>query len=295
MVPLRDARVLSTILPDAALGYAAQGWLVFPCKPSGKEPLTPRGLKDATTDHEQVNAWWATWPTANIGVRTGPESGLLVVDIDADHHGFEGLAKLEASHDRGLATLESATGGGGSHLLFRYPHNAEIRNSAGKLAYGVDIRGAGGYIIVPPSGHKSGRRYRWCDWHAQPLDPPGWLLDALTKPAAPPARVRPKRPPLPFRPKPVGYWEKAADAELAKLARTPEGQCHDELTRSAFRLGQLAHLGMTGAEQTTIIDALADAALTNAREPRNRPAAHKTAAECFDAGKASPREPERRR
>jgi hypothetical protein len=46
-------------------------------------------------------------------------------------------------------------------LFFVYPKGQDIRNSAGKLGPGLDIRGAGGYVILPPSGHPSGGRYEW--------------------------------------------------------------------------------------------------------------------------------------
>ena len=70
---------------NAALGYAAQGLYVFPIKPRGKTPLTNHGFKDASTDPEQIRAWWTRWPDANIGITTGKASGFWVLDLDGEY------------------------------------------------------------------------------------------------------------------------------------------------------------------------------------------------------------------
>jgi Bifunctional DNA primase/polymerase, N-terminal len=297
-----------TVLQDA-LAYAAQGWPVFPihtwrdgrcscgkhpCGSPAKHPRTLNGLKDATVDPERIRQYGSHWEQSNVGLATGPVAGVFVVDIDKDKGGYESTAQIEATYDT-MDTLECATGGGGSHLYFLWPDGIteqQLRNSAGKLGYGIDVRAAGGYVLLPPSLHRSGDRYWWCEAHTQPQTAPRWLIDLLVKPPEPPPRVRPKRPPLPFQPKPGrGYVEKAINDELAKLAATRGGECHDALTRSAFRIGQLDLLGIPEDE---VIEALADAALTNAKEPKSREAAVKTAAECFAAGKDHPREVGRR-
>jgi hypothetical protein len=123
---------------------------VFPCKPGRKEPLTPNGFKDATTDPARIRAWWSRWPDANIAMPTGKRSGWVVVDVDPEHGGYDSLAAL---HEEGYElplTATIKTGGGGVHHYLRCPAGEEIRNSAGKLGPGLDIRGEGGYVIVPP-------------------------------------------------------------------------------------------------------------------------------------------------
>jgi hypothetical protein len=130
-----------------ALRYAGRGWPVFPCVPGGKEPLTRHGHLDATTDRSRITAWWNRWPGANIGIPTGQRSGILALDIDQP----TGLDALEAEHGELPATRTHSTGSGGMHYLFAYPVGVELRNSAGKLAEGLDVRGEGGYIVALPS------------------------------------------------------------------------------------------------------------------------------------------------
>lgn len=162
----------------AALSYAARGWPVFPCKPGGKEPLTSSGFHDATTDPRLITAWWSRWPAANVAGVTGPRSGILAVDVDDT----AGLDALEGEHGPLPKTRTHSTGSGGMHYLYRYPEGVHVRNSAGKLAPGLDVRAAGGYIVLPPS--TTTRPYEVLD--QLPLaDAPGWLLKALSDPHRP--------------------------------------------------------------------------------------------------------------
>jgi hypothetical protein len=134
----------------------------------------------ATSDLRQIRAWWKHWPHANIGIVTG--DGLVVLDIDRDHGGFESLARLEAEHGLFPETVTVETGGGGQHRYFLSTES--IRNSAGRLGDGLDIRGDGGYIIVPPSLHRSGRRYQYANGlspkEVETAPPPDWIIEELT-------------------------------------------------------------------------------------------------------------------
>jgi hypothetical protein len=147
-------------LKAAALQYAGRGVPVFPCKPGGKEPLVSGGFKSATTDPRRIHMWWSRWPGANVAAPTGPESGILAVDVD--DFGAGSLDSLISEHGgEWPETAATATGGGGTHYLFRYPSGETIRNSAGKLGPGLDVRGDGGYVILPPSATRS--PYEWLD------------------------------------------------------------------------------------------------------------------------------------
>jgi len=160
---------------DAALALAGLQWQVFPlhtpregacscrddgCKSIGKHPRTINGLKDATTSTETIARWWGMWPDANIGLRTGRESGIVAIDVDPRHGGDDALHRLEREHGELPATVTSMTGSGGLHLIYRHP-GEPVKNSAGDIAPGVDVRGEGGYIVAPPSSHASGRPYTW--------------------------------------------------------------------------------------------------------------------------------------
>ena len=139
----------------AALDYAARGFLVFPCKPRSKHPLTKRGFLDATDNAGQITEWWRSTPTANVGLSC-IGSGLVVLDIDPRNGGDETLAALLAELGPLPATAEAATGGGGRHLIFHAPPG----KMRGSLGPGLDIK-HDGYVIVPPSIHPSGGVYRW--------------------------------------------------------------------------------------------------------------------------------------
>ncbi|MDP8948686.1 MAG: bifunctional DNA primase/polymerase [Actinomycetota bacterium] len=163
------------ILLKAALAYARRGIPVFPCEPGGKTPLTYSGFWDATTDARRIKAWWGRWSYANVGVPTGERSGLLVLDVDPRDGGPESLAALERINGPLPETAKARTGGGGVHVFFRYPAGEAVRNSAGRLGPGLDVRGEGGYVVVPPSRTRSA--YEWLD-RTPPADP-AWLLECL--------------------------------------------------------------------------------------------------------------------
>lgn len=174
-------------LLDAALKYARFGWYVFPIVPRGKRPLTPHGFKDASAAEAMIKTWWAQWPSANIGIATGA-SGLVVIDLDGEE-GIAAWARGKANHfEMDDNTLTSVTGGNGIHLIFKAPGGTPISNSASRLAPHIDIRGVGGYILVPPSVHPSGKKYRWdkqCHREPQPL--PAAILSVLRKQESQPA------------------------------------------------------------------------------------------------------------
>jgi hypothetical protein len=179
----------------AALGYARRGWRVLPlhdatagacscgkahCDSAGKHPRTRHGPKDATADEAVIRGWWAEWPAANVGVATGPESGLYMVGPDGPA-GVEALAELEARHGPLPDTPRLRSGGGGQHRYFAWPAGGGIRNGANYNGLPIDVRGAGGLAVAPPSLHASGQRYAWeAPPESTPLaEAPAWLLDWL--------------------------------------------------------------------------------------------------------------------
>ena len=148
-------------LQNAAQWYAQRGLRIFPCKPRDKVPATAHGCKDATTDPDQIAAWWDGTYLYNVGIATG--GGVVVLDVDINHnagkHGDETLAELEREHGPLPETWMCLTGGGGVHYYFACDDPALTVGTG--FAPGLDYRGAGGYVVAPPSLHDSGREYEW--------------------------------------------------------------------------------------------------------------------------------------
>jgi KaiC/GvpD/RAD55 family RecA-like ATPase len=167
---------------DAAVWWAAQGFPIFPvfelredgkcaCGPTpdcikadsaGKHPRIGKWQLLATTDAIQIREWWTRWPNANIGICCGQELDgggfLLVVDVDPRHDGDMHLALLEQKYSELPHTARNVTGGGGQHIFLRSSRKVKSRSNA--LGPGVDVKCDRGYVLAPPSNHKSGGRYR---------------------------------------------------------------------------------------------------------------------------------------
>jgi len=160
----------------AAAQLAASGWKIHPLRPNSKLPILPGWPALATNDAATVHEWWTATPAAGIGIATG--EGRMVLDVDTKD-GKQGSAALSALilANRGEfpATLTAQTPSGGFHFYFAC--NEPVRNSAGKLGDGLDVRGAGGYVCAPPTVI-DGRAYLWLD-PATPIAPaPAWLVAA---------------------------------------------------------------------------------------------------------------------
>jgi len=181
--PKMKGGIMSDDLLTAAIDCALDGCRIFPCVPRDKNPLTEHGLLDATNDPDQVWWWWERWPDANIGMATG--YGRIVLDVDGTI-GRESLAALEAQYGALVETLMAKSGrpDGGVHFHFAYAGN-DIRNSAGRIGKGLDVRGFGGYIILPPSVHETGNRYRWIN-DIDPAPLPEWLRMLMLPPKSAP-------------------------------------------------------------------------------------------------------------
>jgi putative DNA primase/helicase len=201
-------------LLDAALHFARRGWPVFPCSVKNKRPLLKKdtdgegkpingtgGVSKATTDEAQIRAWWRKWPNAMVGVSVG-RAGMLVVDFDPrkdeivdpetgeityDVWTLERLkGQLEAQMGCELPiSLAVRTPSGGVHVYFKMPEGEPIGNR-GNLPKHVDVRGLGGYVIVPPSYCDGDEKnatgpYRWLrgDADAEIVEMPAALVRIL--------------------------------------------------------------------------------------------------------------------
>jgi hypothetical protein len=204
-----------------ALQLAARGCAVFPCQPRGKAPATGRGVLDATTDFQRIDAWWRSAPDLNIGLATGSVSGFFVLDID-DAEGHASLHRLEAEHGELPPTVEVITGRG-RHCYFRLG-DGPVRNSTGQIGTGLDIRGDGGYVLAPPSLHPSGATYAWSvDTADSFADAPEWLHEFLSASDAKKAG------------KPIEHWHATLTRAIAN------GERNVTLTSIA---GKMVHAGV---------------------------------------------------
>jgi putative DNA primase/helicase len=213
---------------EAALYHARAGRPVFPCSPKDKRPIVPksaggRGFKDATTDEAQVRKWWAQYPDAVPGMPTGARVGVWVLDVDSKQGkiGRETLAQLCEAFGPLPDTVETLTATGGSHMFFRHPRDGRVvPNAASQLGRGdetwgadgypavpfprtqggalktpdLDVRGDGGYVVLPGAVMADGRAYEWegssdPDEGVAVAEAPDWLLalvcrDPSVSPAA---------------------------------------------------------------------------------------------------------------
>jgi putative DNA primase/helicase len=193
-----------------ALQLARLGIPVFPCG-DNKAPLTSHGHKDATADEAQVRRWWMRYPEALVGVPTGSISRLIAIDIDP-----AGIDFILGEYGDVLGTGRQHNTRRGFHYLFRLPDGASIRNSAGKIAKGVDVRAEGGYIIWWPAvGRKS---------FGPELEELPTLPDALRELLNTDVFLNPESVPVPT-------VETASDTDSI-----PEGQRNDFLAREAGKL-----------------------------------------------------------
>jgi hypothetical protein len=215
-----------TALRDAALEYTRRGLAVFPvhhpraggcscgraaCSDAGKHPvgrLAPHGFKSASRERGPVTAWWDAEPKANIAIVTGGD--IAVLDVDPRNGGDETLRRLLAEHGALPDTATSATGGNGTHYWFR--KRRMLRS--GKLGPGLDLKADGGYVLVPPSLHVSGRVYTWLVTLDHLVLLPAWIAARAGEPPVPrrpPARAVPLDPDDPLlRFKPRDYIEALA-------------------------------------------------------------------------------------
>lgn len=170
---------------EHALVYAElRGWHILPVS-KNKKPLIPEWSKRATTDERQIVDWWKRFPSANIGVLTGPESGFWVVDTDnrPEYNGLENLSNYFG--EKFIFNTEKYIAGktptGGVHLLFKWDDDYPVKTTSNILT-GVDTRGVGGQIVVAPSARNVDDKwieYRWnnIDNPVSPMQP--WTYDLI--------------------------------------------------------------------------------------------------------------------
>jgi Bifunctional DNA primase/polymerase, N-terminal len=266
----------SVLLRDAALGYAFRSIPVLPlhyplphhrgvqpvtddgqlanpavdtgcscrdpsCGQVAKHPLgslVPHGLKEATTNRARVLAWWTQQPQANIGLATGHRFDVLDVDGPI---GARAIRAFAGQHDLESSGPLVRTGGGGWHY---YLAPTGLGNVAPRDLEQVDWRGRGGYVVAPPSRHRSGQPYTWVG--GRDLDT---LLAKVPLPLLERLQHRQADRPGPVVSVPMGdrpgprYGQAALAQELARVATAARGQRNRQLWESARNLYNLVATG----------------------------------------------------
>lgn len=223
-----------------AAAYMAAGWRVFPVR--GKQPSTRNGVHDASLDPKAIPYWWPQGSGDGVAVATGRESGFFVLDLDGDD-AVQVFCRIQAEVGERLPLTITSKTARGWHAFFAMPTDRDVRNSASKVGAGIDVRGTGGYVVLPPSPHPSGARYTWspglAPWEVPAATAPSWLVDR----AAPGVR-------LGFTVSRAfasihrrHYVRAAVEAEVGAVASAPEGTRNDQLNRSAFALARFVASG----------------------------------------------------
>jgi Bifunctional DNA primase/polymerase, N-terminal/AAA domain len=256
---------------DAAIWYARHGWPVFPCQPgsiSCKRPLTPHGFRDASTDETAIRRWWKRYPDALIGVAMGAASGVFAIDLDAPSEarvddGTTAWRRLAERHGC-PPTHAHLTPGGGMHYLFKYRADRPTRNRRGMLPPGMDVRGDGGYLIVPPSQLRDGRTYKIIT-PANFLhfaEAPDWLYKLLEDPGGASAAESSATNGRAFHDGQECAWGLAILRRCADdVACAPEGNRNNILNAVAYRLGRLVGGGFL--DRSEVEEELRNAARSN--------------------------------
>ena len=203
---------------------------------STQEPS--HGHNDATTDLDTIRHWWEKWPNANIGIPTDG-SGLVVIDVDPRNGGDWTLRRLE-EQDGGLPHTPTVMTGDGRHIWLRH-NGVPVRSTTHGLGPGVDIKGAGGYVVAPPSRHENGQRYEWItDGPRRRAVVPDWVIQIL---AAKRVKGRRSTPPQATGNQPT--------PNLTSILRgVPEGQRDETIFRYAC---SLRAKGLSKDEARTLI------------------------------------------
>ncbi|ARJ66457.1 hypothetical protein WV31_12655 [Magnetospirillum sp. ME-1] len=272
-------------LLSAAANLVQLGWHLFMCGPD-KKPRQQGGFKNASSDIARLDKALTRHPDGMLAVRTGAESGLVVIDIDVDEtKGVDGRPWIEEARAKGLPLGPmSMTPRDGLHLYFSHP-GERIPCSAGRIASGVDVRGDDGYIIVPPSCSPVGQ-YSWqtSPVYVPPPPLPDWLITIL-KPQ-PAASVEEPNTPL----NGGDLEEVASDLSecLTRIREAASGSRNDTLNRKGFIVGKMVGAGAIAHDDA--LDQVIRAAMAAGLEEAE---ARKTAIGAIRAGMKRPWSPRR--
>jgi Bifunctional DNA primase/polymerase, N-terminal/Primase C terminal 2 (PriCT-2) len=163
-----------------------RNWFIFPAPQNSKQSYLSKKINGnrwgATNDFETAKQYFEQFPRAGIGVACR-ESGFFVVEADTPAgHNVDGIAALQqliGQHGPLPQTLMAESPTGSLHRFFNYPAGLTIRNSTSAIAKGVDVKGDGGMVLVPPTMRPGVGQYKWLN-NVPLADAPEWLLALLT-------------------------------------------------------------------------------------------------------------------
>ena len=225
-----------------AIGYAREGYKIFPCINKGKDKKKPL-IKDwpnvATNDLKQINEWWTKWPNAAIGLPTGAINNIWVVDCDIknDGNGIEEFLKICKENDYNPNdTLIIVTPTEGLHYYYRYEVGKLIKTSVKEIGIDIDVRGDGGYII----GAKSlidGKAYRRLNEN-DIQKAPSWLTELCRKKELKP-KIESNSVKYNFEGNIDPRFREKFEEAINAVRGSQDGSRNDTLNKSAFLCGQL--------------------------------------------------------
>lgn len=259
------------------------GLRVIPLRPTSKIPAKKSWQKKPFKSARRLKAYARKHPNANYGILTGRD--LVVLDPDGAE-GKRNLRLLAAANKPLPKTVTVVTPGGGRHLYFR-PSDDDIKNSVGKLAAQLDVRGKHGFVVAPGSVHPTGMAYSYArgfslaEIRIAPL--PAWLYK-LAQPKQPATGTEAKPLTAEERHRAEKYATRALELESRRVRSAPVHQRNNTLNLAAFRIGQILRWGVLATDH--VEKALAGAAF-EAGLPESE--ACRTVRSGLDGGGRSPR------
>ncbi|MGC1864482.1 MAG: phage/plasmid primase, P4 family [Methylocystis sp.] len=244
-----------------------KGIKILPIAPWSKEPIGGYSSRTTFTSWEEIVAFIKRNPEANFAAATGSVSGFFVVDVD----GAAGIAAMKKliAESGSLGKSVRVKTPRGLHFWYRCPEIA-VKNSASRIAPRIDVRGEGGYVLLPGSLGPNGERYRFIkgiglnEVSIRPA--PDWLASLVV--ACPDtAAAASNRPEHPRSVAPeANYGTAALRAESNKMRALGEGQRNDGLNKASFRMGQLVAASSLdeSAAQTELLSAALSSGLSEA-------------------------------
>jgi hypothetical protein len=266
--------VSSVEIFETALAFAKAGLEVFPVPPGTKMGYSDYAEAKSGTkwgkskDPEVIRRYWTEHPDANLGFPCGPTNGFWVLEYDtiAGGHSADGassLAALEAEFGPLPPTRRAVSPSGSMHYYFKHP-GYKITGTA-NIRPGLDVRGDGNMVLLPPSVKPGVGAYRWLN-NLPYADAPQWLLDLLKT-----TKTTVEHTPIDIPPAPPGLDRagKALHDAYHRVAQTGLGMRNETLNTCALKLGKF--VGAGDLDEQLAIQTLINACKVNGsfdEEPR---------------------------